>query len=213
MIDKDHFTLPLTRSRLTKSQEGKMTIKLKAAVMAGAMSLALCGCATRDFVREQISAQDTRRNGVDAAQDGRLGQLDLATAQALERANDAHKLASGKFVYSIVLTDGSVTFRSGKSDLSEAAQAQLLSLVTELKNGNRNRFIEIQGHTDALGSEARNLQIGQDRAEAVRRYLNSQGVALNRMATISYGEMNPVASNATKGGRASNRRVTVIVME
>lgn len=213
MIDKDHFTLPLTRSRLTKSQEGKMTIKLKAAVVAGAMSLALCGCATRDFVREQISAQDTRRNGVDAAQDGRLGQLDLATAQALERANDAHKLASGKFVYSIVLTDGSVTFRSGKSDLSEAAQAQLLSLVTELKNGNRNRFIEIQGHTDALGSEARNLQIGQDRAEAVRRYLNSQGVALNRMATISYGEMNPVASNATKDGRASNRRVTVIVME
>lgn len=190
-----------------------MTIKLKAAVVAGAMSLALCGCATRDFVREQISAQDTRRNGVDAAQDGRLGQLDLATAQALERANDAHKLASGKFVYSIVLTDGSVTFRSGKSDLSEAAQAQLLSLVTELKNGNRNRFIEIQGHTDALGSEARNLQIGQDRAEAVRRYLNSQGVALNRMATISYGEMNPVASNATKDGRASNRRVTVIVME
>lgn len=190
-----------------------MTGRQKAAVAAAAMCMMLGGCATRDFVREQIAEQDTRRNGVDAAQDGRLGQLDLASAQAMERANAAHKLASGKFVYSLVLSDGSVTFRSGRSELSEAARTQLLNLVTDLKTGNRNLYIEIQGHTDAVGSDARNLQIGEERAEAVRRYLNQQGVALNRMATISYGEQNPIASNATRAGRASNRRVTVIVME
>lgn len=190
-----------------------MTGRQRAAVAAVAMCMMLGGCATRDFVREQIAEQDTRRNGVDATQDSRLGQHDLATAQAMERANAALKLASGKFVYSLVLSDGGVTFRSGQSDLSDAARAQLLTMVTDLKSSNRNLYIEIQGHTDAVGSDARNLQIGAARAEAVRRYLNQQGVALNRMATISYGEQMPVASNASRAGRASNRRVTVIVME
>ena len=56
------------------------------------------------------------------------------------------------------------------------------------------------------------MRLGADRAEAVRRYLNKQGVALNRMATISYGEDEPVAPNNTRDGRAANRRVVVVVL-
>ena len=48
--------------------------------------------------------------------------------------------------------------------------------------------------------------------EAVRLFLNEDGVPLNRMATISYGEKDPVASNKTRQGRAQNRRVVLIVM-
>ena len=73
-------------------------------------------------------------------------------------------------------------------------------------------YLEIQGHTDATGSDAYNLKLGEARAEAVRRYLNKQGVALNRMSTISYGKSEPVESNKTKEGRAKNRRVVVIVL-
>ena len=70
----------------------------------------------------------------------------------------------------------------------------------------------MQGHTDATGSPEGNIRLGTDRAEAVRRYLNKQGVALNRMATISYGEDEPVAPNNTREGRAQNRRVAIIVL-
>ena len=73
-------------------------------------------------------------------------------------------------------------------------------------------YLEIQGHTDATGADAYNYNLGEARAEAVRRYLSKQGIALNRMSTISYGKDEPVDSNKTKDGRAKNRRVVVIVL-
>ena len=57
------------------------------------------------------------------------------------------------------------------------------------------------------------MQLVDQRAEAVRRFLSMQGVALNRMSTISYGPDNPVAPNDTRAGRAQNRRVVVVVLE
>jgi outer membrane protein OmpA-like peptidoglycan-associated protein len=57
-----------------------------------------------------------------------------------------------------------------------------------------------------------NYRLGEERAEAVRRYLNKAGIALNRMSTISYGEDEPVAPNKSKEGRSKNRRVVVIVL-
>jgi len=72
--------------------------------------------------------------------------------------------------------------------------------------------VEIQGHTDGGKNKEANQAIGQKRAEAVRRYLNMKGVALNRMATISYGADAPIAPNNTREGRAANRRVVLIVL-
>ena len=56
------------------------------------------------------------------------------------------------------------------------------------------------------------MRLGQERAEAVRLYLNQKGIALNRMSTISYGETEPVESNKTKTGRSKNRRVVIVVL-
>ena len=69
----------------------------------------------------------------------------------------------------------------------------------------------IQGYTDSTGTPEHNDQLGEQRAEAVRRFLNRQGVALNRMATISYGQEQPVASNETPEGRSQNRRVEISI--
>ena len=96
--------------------------------------------------------------------------------------------------------------------LSPEAQTRLMHFVQKLKADNRNVYIEIQGHTDASGPPSYNQQLGEKRAEAVRRYMNEQGVALNRMATISYGDEAPVAPNNTKAGRAQNRRVVMVVL-
>jgi peptidoglycan-associated lipoprotein len=169
-----------------------------ALILAG---LATTGCATKNFVRDQVAVVDTRVTGVEGT-----------AKDALDRANAAHKLAEGKFLYEMVLSDDSVKFPVDKDQLSPEAEMRLSELVQRLKSENKNVYLEIQGHTDASGDEAYNDNLGGSRAEAVRKYLAKQGVALNRMATISYGESVPVAPNDSQDGRAQNRRVVVVVL-
>ena len=110
------------------------------------------------------------------------------------------------------MSDDSVKFPNNGSELSAEAKARLDELVARLKGENKNVYLEIQGYTDSSGDTAVNERIGQQRAEAVRRYLSQQGVPLSRISTISYGEANPVAPNNTRAGRAQNRRVVIQVL-
>jgi outer membrane protein OmpA-like peptidoglycan-associated protein len=112
----------------------------------------------------------------------------------------------------MVLSDDSMKFGANKAVLSPEAMARLDAFADKLKSDNKNVYLEIQGHTDASGNPNYNEKLGEERAEAVRRYLAKNGVALNRMSTISYGEEQPVADNKTKDGRAQNRRVVVKVL-
>ncbi|WP_292228262.1 OmpA family protein [Brevundimonas sp.] len=178
--------------------------KLRTAVVGGALlalGLAASGCASHRFVRDQLEVVDTRVTGVEGT-----------AGQALQRANDAHKLAEGKFLYQVVLSDDSVKFPTDAAALSPEAEQRLAEFAQRLTSENRNVYLEIQGYTDATGTPQHNDQLGEQRAEAVRRFLNRQGVALNRMSTISYGQEQPVASNDTPQGRSQNRRVTIVVL-
>ena len=166
-----------------------------------ALGLAASGCASHRFVRDQVQVVDTRVTHVEGT-----------AGEALARANAAHKLAEGKFLYEVVLSDDSMKFPTDEDALSPEAEARLAELTQRLKAENRNVYLEIQGHTDATGDEDYNEQLGEARAEAVRRFLSRDGIALNRMATISYGEEEPVASNDTEEGRAQNRRVAIVVL-
>ncbi len=112
----------------------------------------------------------------------------------------------------MVLSDDSVKFPVDSAKLSPEAQTRLMDFVEKLKSDNRNVYVEIQGHTDASGPPTVNEKLGEERAEAVRLFMNQQGVALNRLSTISYGAKAPVAPNKTRAGRAQNRRVVVIVL-
>jgi outer membrane protein OmpA-like peptidoglycan-associated protein len=198
-------------------------------VVGGALLLGifgLSGCATKRYVGEEVSkssaASEKRINEVESQvettqtkvrdHDTRIAELDKSTREALERAEAAGKLAEGKFVYSLVLSDDAVKFPINKHQLSKTAEEKLAEFAERLKSENKNVYLEIQGHTDALGSKEYNYKLGEERAEAVRRYLNKQGIALNRMSTISYGKDDPVTSNKTKTGRAKNRRVVVVVL-
>ena len=189
-------------------------------------SFGLTACATKKYVGEEVgkssAATEKRINDVESqveatqtkvkAHDTQIAELDKATRQALERAQEAGKLAEGKFVYSLVLSDDAAKFPVNKYELSDEAKQALNAFAERLKGENRNVYLEIQGHTDSTGSEDHNMKLGTERAESVRRYLNKQGVALNRMSTISYGASEPVESNKTKEGRSKNRRVVVIVL-
>src|SRR6185312_10096765 len=191
----------------------KIKPALVAAVAVSAISLG--GCATKDYVNQQVATVDAKaqatQNQVNEHQ-GHLTKLDQTTQEALDRATAAGKLAEGKFLYEMVLSDDSVKFPVDSSKLSSEAEQRLQTFVDKLKNDNRNVYLEIQGHTDATGSDTVNQRLGQERAETVRLFMNQHGVALNRMSTISYGKKDPVASNKTRAGRAQNRRVVIVVM-
>ena len=183
----------------------------KTAAIAGtvlSLGLVASGCASHRFVRDQVEVVDTRVGAVDA----HLTQVEGTAGEALTRATAAHKLAEGKFLYQVVLSDDSVKFPVDRDALSPEAEARINELAQRLKSENRNVYLEIQGYTDASGDARYNEQLGASRAEAVRRSLSRQGIALNRMATISYGEEAPVAPNDTREGRAQNRRVAIIVL-
>lgn len=178
--------------------------KYRTVALGGALLLAgiaASGCASHRFVRDQVSVVDQR-----------VTRVEGTAGEALARANAAHKLAEGKFLYQVVLSDDSVKFPVDRHALSPEAETRLAELAERLKTENRNVYLEIQGHTDATGPESYNDQLGEARAEAVRKFLAKQGVALNRMSTISYGEEAPVAPNETSEGRAQNRRVEIIVL-
>lgn len=177
---------------------------LRTAAIGGmvlAFGVAASGCASHRFVRDNLAVVDTR-----------VTEVEGTAGEALARANAAHKLAEGKFLYEVVLADDSMKFPVDEDALSPEAEARLAELVQRLKAENRNVYLEIQGHTDATGDAEYNEKLGEARAEAVRRFLSRDGIALNRMATISYGEEAPVAPNDTADGRAQNRRVAIVVL-
>ena len=198
-------------------------------ITGGALLLGIFGlsaCASKRYVGEEVSkssaASEKRINEVESQvektqtkvreHDTRIAELDKTTREALERAQAAGKLAEGKFVYSLVLSDDAVKFPLNGHEISKDAEEKLKDFAERLKSENKNVYLEVQGHTDSTGAKLYNYRLGEERAEAVRRYLNKQGIALNRMSTISYGQEEPVESNKTKTGRAKNRRVVVVVL-
>jgi peptidoglycan-associated lipoprotein len=193
----------------------KIKTNIFAATAIVASALTLGGCATKDYVNEHVAVVDAKaqatQNQVDQQQ-AHLSKLDQTTQDALTRATAAGKLAEGKFLYSMVLSDDSVKFPVDSSKLSPEAQQRLMDFAEKLKNDNRNVYLEIQGHTDSKGPDSLNQRLGEERAEAVRLFMNQHGVPLNRMSTISYGKGDPVADNKTRATRAQNRRVVLIVM-
>jgi len=77
-----------------------------------------------------------------------------------------------------------------------------------------NVTIQVEGHTDAKGSDAANLRLSQLRSESVKNYLvNKKGIAASRIKTVGYGESRPIASNATEFGRQLNRRTEIVIID
>ncbi|RMH19569.1 MAG: OmpA family protein [Acidobacteria bacterium] len=207
-------------------------------VVAGlVLVLASGACASRKYVqreltpvREQTAALEQQMEHAQdaiAANDRQLAEHEAeietqslalsdasATArEALERALEAGKLAEGKLLFETTFSEDRVRFGFDRAELPEEARQALDDLAATLKERDQQVYLEIQGHTDSTGNKAYNLELGERRAEAVRRYLNRRhGLPLHRMSVISYGESAPIADNATRDGRTKNRRVVVVVL-
>ena len=111
---------------------------------------------------------------------------------------------------SFVLED--CNFETGKADLEEDSYKVLDELVAYLNRKDDER-IELQGHTDNVGSAKSNLILSEARANTVRTYLLSKGIDPNRVTAKGYGMTVPVESNKTAEGRAHNRRTEVKILD
>ena len=126
---------------------------------------------------------------------------------------DTVEAANKRLVYTVTLSEDQGNFKFGKIDLPDTAKARLDEMMNQLKANPQAVWIEIEGHTDNVGDKKTNERIGEERAEAVKRYLYEQHqIPLHKINVISYGEDKPVAPNNTRQGRAQNRRVVVKVL-
>ncbi|HEX2279606.1 MAG TPA: OmpA family protein, partial [Candidatus Tectomicrobia bacterium] len=106
----------------------------------------------------------------------------------------------------------SVHFEFDKSRLTPLGR-QVLDDAAQKLQSNPTLSVEIEGHTDSVGTELYNLGLGKRRAEVVKGYLVLRHqVDPKRMTTLSYGETRPIADNRTEQGRAQNRRVEFKVL-
>jgi OOP family OmpA-OmpF porin len=114
-------------------------------------------------------------------------------------------IANGCVDVNTVVLKGT-SFEVGSVTLLPEAH-RTLRLVSDAMRANRKLVVEVGGHTDSVGDARVNQRLSHRRAQAIRLFLVSEGVAPERLSATGYGETRPIADNQTAAGRAENRRV------
>lgn len=160
--------------------------------------------------------QDMSIPECDAALAARLEAEKLAAAEAearraaelaaLERPTPAPKPTL------VRLSDQrNVMFEFNSATLTPAAAEALDGALAKIREFDQLDRVEIVGHTDSSGPETYNRTLSQRRADSVRQFLESRGVDASILSARGEGEANPLADNATRQGRAQNRRVDILI--
>jgi peptidoglycan-associated lipoprotein len=185
---------------------------------------------TVEQTQSRVQQDEARIGQVDqkAEAAGTAAQAAQSTANAAQQAArqvdskvdrvsadlSANIAAGRKLVYEVTLSEDQGNFKFGKTELPDEAKSRIDQVVGQLKGeAGKDIYIEVEGHTDNVGSKELNYELGLERAEAVKRYLYAQHqIPLHKISVISYGEEKPVAPNNTRDGRAQNRRVVIRVL-
>jgi peptidoglycan-associated lipoprotein len=168
-----------------------MNISTKAMLVVLALSTAAC--------------TNPNRFGANGGDTGQVGAPTTPTAPPLTGANDPN---SPQFFTQTI--GDRVLFAVDTATLTPAGQATLDGQANWLST-NSDYLAIIEGHADEQGTREYNLALGARRANAVREYLTSKGVASNRLRTISYGKERPIEVCATEECYSKNRRAVTII--
>jgi OmpA-OmpF porin, OOP family len=155
---------------------------------------------TRYSIRAEAKDFISISNNIDLTVQGKFKEL----------KGEELKLAPIQTGVSITLNN--IFFQFGKANLQEESFFELDRMVLSLKE-NPNMVIEIQGHTDNVGTEEANLKLSQERADTVRNYLIKKGISIEKVLSVGYGESRPIASNNTTEGQSKNRRVEIVIVK
>jgi outer membrane protein OmpA-like peptidoglycan-associated protein len=126
---------------------------------------------------------------------------------------------NGEIIHDIELTPTGQTIRlshlifdMGRAAIKPESFQELDQLVAFMKT-NPKIEIQLEGHTDNVGNPKANLQLSQDRVEAVKKYLVKQGIAKDRVQTKAFGGTQPLSTESTEAARALNRRVEMRILK
>lgn len=182
-------------------RQAELNAAKQAQMKAEAEAAAAKAAAEQDVLRakEQAAKEEAERAKAATA---------ALRAQLLKQLNDV--LQTTDTPRGLVVNMADVLFETGKYNLSADAQLKLAKL-TGIIQAHPGLNLAIEGHTDTTGSADFNLKLSQQRADAVRAFLISQGLSPDTITATGLGEANPVADNSTAAGRKLNRRVELIV--
>ena len=119
----------------------------------------------------------------------------------------------------VVLTDSSidikekVQFASGSAEVLEVSFSLLDDVAAMLVDNSQITSLQVEGHTDDVGSDGANKRLSQARAESVRKYIIGKAVDKSRLVAKGFGEEQPIADNTTPEGREQNRRVAFNILK
>lgn len=160
----------------------------------------------------QRPQQAVNESSIARAVDSQLRQSAPTTPAAPAASPAASVVAPGAAAHPTAVSEVVLNFDFAKSNLLDEAKGKLAVAVATLKTNGQGVSFALEGHADWTGSEPFNERLGLARAETVRRYLAEQHqIPVDKISVVSYGESKPAASNATREGRAQNRRVVVKV--
>jgi outer membrane protein OmpA-like peptidoglycan-associated protein len=160
--------------------------------------------------RKELAAQKTQSKAeLDAEKEARA----KAEASAAAALASLSKIAMVKEEQrgTVITLDGQVLFVTGKAELLPIARDRLSQVAKSLKELDDDKLVSVDGFTDSRGADDMNQKLSQDRANAVKDFLVSQGVKPEKLRAVGRGEASPVASNDTPEGRANNRRVEIVI--
>jgi len=169
-----------------------------------------------------LNKQSTQRleslNGEIQKVDGKTGQARSAAEQAQQTANQANQQVTSldtQFVNRhqyTVAAEKFVYFKLGSAEMDKSYDQELTDVAAMIKS-NPDAIVAVEGRTDNTGDAGYNIQLGEHRMDVVVRYLVvGQGVPIQKVYKMSFGEANPISDNANRDGRAKNRCAVVRVL-
>ena len=161
--------------------------------------------AQADAARRDAEAQAAHARQLAAQSEQEKAQLRDQLRQQLSVILETRETARG-----LIVNLSDVLFDTARHDLKPGAREKL-ARVSGILSAHPGLKMEIEGHTDSVGTDEYNQNLSERRAESVRSYLVSQNIAPAMVTSIGFGESKPVATNDTASGRQQNRRVELIV--
>lgn len=192
-------------SREAEAARQRSEIERAAAERAKADAKAREDAARMETERARAETEKARQQADEAKRerDTALQRLYVSLSEILDTKRETR---------GFIVNIGDVLFDTGRATLKPAAKEKLSKLAGILLAYPGKLMLEIEGHTDSVGSDELNNRLSQNRAESVRDYLQSSGVKPERVKAVrGYGKTKPIATNDTAAGRQQNRRVEVVI--